>query len=167
MEEMQKKGKIALVDKVIIRGRLHYTVYKRVNGVKRVLEVCDDQNLVLTLGKVQMAHLIAGDFQQRNIAKFGVGEGMVPPELPDTELKAGAYIKAIDDIEYPEDGHVRFNWSLDESEANGMAITEFGLFCLDNVMFSRRIRQNETTLVIKPLNKEDDISFHGYWEIMF
>ena len=167
MEKMAGRGNITFVENVKVSGRLHFEVFKRINGVKQLIEVFDDKNLIVNMARVQMAHLIAGEFDQRNITKIGFGEGQVPPELLDTTLDTGAYIKNVDGYTFPEMGHTRFNWSLDESEANGMAITEFGLFCLDGVLFARRIRQNEATLEVKPLNKESDISFQGYWEIQF
>jgi hypothetical protein len=46
------------------------------------------------------------------------------------------------------------------SEANGMAIREFGLLTANGTLFARRIRAN-------PIYKESDISIEGEWIIIF
>jgi hypothetical protein len=57
---------------------------------------------------------------------------------------------------------------LGTTEANGMAILEFGLMSDDGTLFSRRIREDENgTPVNKPINKESDISIIGQWIIIF
>jgi hypothetical protein len=65
-------------------------------------------------------------------------------------------------------GQVQFNWSLGTTEANGMAIHEFGLMSDDGTLFSRRIREDQNGNPInKPINKESDISIIGQWIIIF
>ena len=54
----------------------------------------------------------------------------------------------------------RFDFSIDNTQANGLKIHEFGLFCKDGMMFSHRVRKGI-------IEKEDDIQIRGYWILHF
>ena len=53
-----------------------------------------------------------------------------------------------------------FSFSLSPAEANGKAISEFGLFTVSGLLFARKVRA-------APLYKEADISLAGTWTITF
>jgi hypothetical protein len=106
-----------------------------------------------------MAHLIAGDVSQRSINRISVGTNGAAPAAADTAI-TGAFTKAVDGFSYPANGQVQVNWKLLVSEANGMAIREFGLLTANGTLFARRIRAN-------PIYKESDISIEGEWIIIF
>jgi hypothetical protein len=140
-----------------LKGILEYRIFR--NG--KLEEEAREDNLIVNVGRTQMARMLAGDFTNRNVNRISFGTSGTAPALPDTSI-AGQYTKAITGVEYPGTGQVRFNWTLATAEANGKAILEFGLLCADGVLFSRRIRESG-----KPINKESDISLEGSWTIIF
>jgi hypothetical protein len=140
-----------------MKGILSYTVFK--NGVP--IETARDENLILNGARDLMARLIAGEFTGRNITKIGLGVSGKAPEFTDETL-SGSFEKILDGYTFPSIGQIQFDWSLTTSEANGMAILEFGLIAENGTLFSRRIRENG-----KPINKESDISITGQWIIIF
>jgi hypothetical protein len=142
-----------------VTGILKYKMYRHTAGRKVLIEEEDGHNLIVDLARVQMAHLIAGDFNGRKVVKIAFGTSGTAPAVADTTI-TNAFLKDIDGFEYPEPGQVQFNWSLTVSEGNGMAIMEFGLLTADGKLFSRRNRA-------KPINKELDISLEGSWTIIF
>ena len=121
-----------------IRGILNYKVFK--DGL--LIEEVKGQNLILNGARKQMARLVAGDFNGRNITKIAVGVNGALPNVTDETL-TGVFIKSLDGHSFPALGQVQFNWSLQTTEANGMAILEFGLMTEDGTLFSRRIREDE------------------------
>ena len=154
MEEQKKSGS-RFVEKTPLKGTLRYTVFK--NGVP--VEQVEESNLIVNGARIQMAHLIAGDVTQRSINKISVGTNGNAPTVADTAI-TGAFTKAVDGFTYPANGQVQVNWKLLVSEANGMAIREFGLLTANGTLFARRVRAN-------PIYKESDISIEGEWIIIF
>jgi hypothetical protein len=159
MEELNEPSMVfKFIDHVApIKGILRYKVYK--SGV--LVEEIDEQNLVVNTAKEQLARLISGDFNGRNITKISFGENGILPNEADTTITA-PFTKNISGVIYPDVGQVQFNWELTINEANGKGILEFGLICADGTLFSRRAREKG-----KPLNKESDISIIGQWIIIF
>jgi hypothetical protein len=140
-----------------VKGILRYTIYK--NGIP--IEEVEEQNLIVTVGRTQMAHLLAGDLTGKQLTKIAFGTSGVAPALPDTQITS-PFTKNLLGYSYPAAGQVKFNWNLTTAEANGKAILEFGLICADTTLFSRRIRESG-----KPIYKESDISLEGDWTIIF
>ncbi|MDR1902871.1 MAG: hypothetical protein LBQ88_11390 [Treponema sp.] len=140
-----------------MKGILRYTIYK--NGIP--IEDVEEQNLIVTVGRTQMAHLLAGDLTGKQITKIAFGTNGAAPALADT-LITNPFNKNLLGFTYPAAGQVKFDWNLTTAEANGKAILEFGLICEDMTLFSRRIRESG-----KPINKESDISLGGDWTIIF
>jgi hypothetical protein len=138
-----------------VKGILRYTVLK--NGIP--IEEAEDVNLILNGARIQMAHLVAGDFTGRDIKKIAFGTNGTVPTVADTQI-TNPFSKNVTGFSYPEDGQVRIDWNLLVTEANGLAILEFGLLTTNGVLYSRRIREN-------PLHKESDISLEGNWTLIF
>jgi hypothetical protein len=153
--EGQKKSGNRFVEETPLKGTLRYTIFK--GGIP--IEQFEESNLIVNGARIQMAHLIAGDVVDRSIAYISVGTNGDAPTVADTEI-TGAFTKEVDDFEYPANGQAQVNWKLLVSEANGMAIREFGLLTEDGTLFARRIRAN-------PIYKESDISIEGEWIIIF
>lgn len=144
-------------------GILNYQVFK--NGV--LIEDVKGKNLILNGARDLMAHLIAGDVEDRSITKIAVGTNGTPPVVTNTAI-TGAFVKKLDGYSFPAMGQVQFNWSLGTHEANGMSIIEFGLMSADETLFSRRVREDvDGNPINKPINKESDISVIGQWIIIF
>jgi hypothetical protein len=166
MKEQEKKNGgngLAFTDYVedqgekTLQGILRYTVFK--NGVP--IEDVEEKNLIVTVGRTQMAHLLAGDVAGNHVSKIAFGTSGTTPALTDTQI-TNAFTKSLIGASYPAEGQVKFNWNLTTTESNGKAILEFSLICEDSILFSRRIRESG-----KAINKEADISLEGDWTIIF
>jgi hypothetical protein len=70
------------------------------------------------------------------------------------------FTKVLAGITYPNTNQVEFDFTVLTSEANGMAILEFGLFTAGGVLYARKVRA-------AALNKASDLSFSGSWIITF
>lgn len=135
------------------RGDFHLAVYK--DG--KIIDRIDDHNLVVDAGRIRLAELAAGK-SSACITKIGVGSGSTAEAADDTELE-GQQLFPLTSASV--DGRdARFDFLIDNSQANGLKIHEFGLFCADGTMFSHRVR---TGLI----EKEDDIQIKGYWILHF
>lgn len=138
-----------------LRGCFRIRVYRR----GRLVENYEDHNLIVSGAKLAMARLIAGAGTGKNITRIALGTNANLPSPSDTAI-ASPFAKNIDGILHPQNNQVEFDWSLATTEANGMAISEFGLLCADGTLFARKTRT-------KPLNKESDIAIEGQWIIIF
>ena len=144
-------------------GILRYKVFR--NGILQ--EEFEGRNLIVDNARDQMAHLIAGEFLDRNIAYIAVGEGGAEPDDEDISLTNPCQ-KAVSGYSFPGSGQVLFDFEFTADEANGMAIREFGLFTADGKLFSRRIREDKDGNPInEPIYKNSDFSLIGEWEIIF
>ncbi|MCI7055788.1 MAG: hypothetical protein MR866_02055 [Selenomonadaceae bacterium] len=135
------------------RGDFHLAVYKGGEIIDRV----DDHNLVVDAGRIRLAELAAGK-SSACITKIGVGSGSTAEAADDTELEGQQLFPLTSATVDGRDA--RFDFLIDNSQANGLKIHEFGLFCADGTMFSHRVR---TGLI----EKEDDIQIKGYWILHF
>jgi hypothetical protein len=142
-------------EKTGLRGAFRLRVWK--DGT--LVEDSDDHNMIVVGARAEMAHLVAGDTENRHIAAVALGTDGTPPASGDTEI-TGPFAKALDGADYPATGQVRFKWTVAANEANGMAVTEFGLLCADGTLFARYVRQT-------PLNKDSDFLLEGDWTIEF
>jgi hypothetical protein len=158
MKEMKKTGLGSrFIECSQLKGLLRYTVFK--DGIP--IEKVEKKNLIVNGARVQMAYLIAGNGAGRHITKIAFGTNGTAPTFADTVM-TNAYEKPISAHSYPEPGQIQFDWNLGTTEANGMAILEFGLITQDGTLFSRRVRESGS-----PINKAEDISIEGQWIIIF
>lgn len=132
--------------------------YLEIRRGGELIQVIDEKNLIVNGAKNQLARLVGGSVTNRHITQIGFGIGATAAAPTNTALTS-AYTKGVTSVEYPATGQVRFNWSLSTAEANGLAITEFGLVCADGTLFSRKVRA--------PIQKESDLSLSGAWTIIF
>jgi hypothetical protein len=125
-ERFGQTAKIEFVDYFPrVKGILRYKVYRHIGDKKVLIEEDDGHNLVVDLARIQLAHLVAGEVEDRSIVRIALGTDNTPPTVADTGI-TDPLIKDVDDYEYPEPGQVKFNWGLSVNEGNGMEITEFG-----------------------------------------
>lgn len=136
-----------------MRGNLAIRVMK--NG--RVVDCWEDHNLIVNSGRNRMAELLNGS-STSYVSHIGVGSGTATEDVDDSSLTNQVLVPVSGTSITARTAH--FDFRIDTSTANGISIREFGLFCGDGVMFSRRVR----TGVIE---KADDIEIEGYWEIHF
>jgi hypothetical protein len=142
-------------ERVSLRGVFEMRKYKS----RKLIEEFTDNNLIVNIAKEQMAYLVAGETPGRYITQIAFGTSNTEPDPTDAVI-TGQLAKAVSGHSYPGSGRVRFDWELLTSEANGMAIREFGLLTGDGKLFARKTRTN-------PINKESDISVEGSWTIIF
>ena len=144
-----------LSDDAPLSGRFQLSIRNRCGAL---LDSQDEPNLIVNGAKNQLARLVAGSGANRHITHIGFGVGTAAPAPGNTGLSSALW-KPVTSVEYPADGQVAFSWSLATSEANGLAITEFGLRCADGTLFARKVRN--------PIHKSDDLSLTGVWTLMF
>lgn len=134
-------------------GHISYVVRK--SG--KVVDSYDNHNLIVTSGRQRMAELLTG-ITNSCITHIGVGTGTAAAEISDTGLQNQVLVPI--NSTFAENKVARFNFMIDTETANGMQITEFGLFAGDGTMFSHRVRNGA-------IAKENDVEIEGYWEIRF
>lgn len=124
----------------------------------QIVDSYEDHNMIVNLARVAMSQLVSTGAEDKIITGFGVGTGTATATPTDTAL-TDCYKNTIIGYSYPEAGTVTFQWRLGYDEANGMNVTEFGLFCEDGSLFSRKVREG--------IYKASDLSFEGTWSIIF
>jgi len=122
-----------------------------------LIEQYEDKNLIVDTGLNRIASLLGG-LSTDPVDEIGFGEGDAAPAAGDTDLTVGYVTKAFSAVALSGTGDVEFSFSLETSEGNGLAITEFGLFA-DGVLVSRKTRA--------AINKSSDIRLEGTWTIKF
>jgi hypothetical protein len=142
-------------ENIPIKGIFKLQIYQADN----LIENYEDSNLIVNGAKYQTARLVAGQGQERHIAKIAFGTNGKEPE-PKNIIITNQFVKNINAFNYPDDGRVQFDWNLLISENNGMSIFEFGLLTADGMLFARKSRVN-------PIFKASDISLEGQWTIIF
>ena len=122
-----------------------------------LLEHYREENLVVSIGKTDVAKLLAGDAAGKKVSKIAVGTSATTPAAGDTAL-TGAFSKAVTGYSFPEGNSVLFSWSIEDNEANGMTIREFGLLTDDDTLFARKTRSD--------IVKTSAVRLVGTWKIV-
>lgn len=141
-------------ENIIASGNVLMTVTDVKSG--KIIDQYSGKNLVVNVGKQNVARLLGGLSSGKPITKIGFGEGTTAPAVGNTSL-TNAFTKDIDSVNYPSAKQVQFVFSLSASEANGMNITELGLFNSSNVLFSRKTRS--------AIAKTSSVIITGIWTI--
>ncbi|MGF6641780.1 hypothetical protein [Paraburkholderia sp. MM6662-R1] len=136
-------------------GVLSYRVYHR--GV--LVEQVEDHNLIVIGSQVTHAHLLGGDVTGRSVTQIGFGTSGTTEVFGNTAL-TGAYVNNLAAPTYPASNQVSFGFALGTAEANGIAISEFGLLTTGGVLYARKTRA-------LPLSKLSDVTLSGTWVISF
>ena len=136
-------------------GHLHYQVFRD----EQLIEEVDDHNLIVIGSQPTHARLLGGDVVNRSLTQIGFGTNGTPEAFGNAAL-TGAYVNNLQAPTYPASNQVSFGFGLGTTEANGIAISEFGLLTAGGTLYSRRTRA-------LPLNKASDITLAGTWVISF
>lgn len=137
------------------RGHLTVQVFNK----GQMVEEWPGDNIIVDLARDQMARLFGGDVTNRSITQVGFGTNASPPSTGNSGL-TGAYLKTLPPTVYPSNYVAEFLFSLGTTEANGTAISEFGLLTASGILIARRVRAT-------PIVKTSDISLSGTWRIEF
>lgn len=136
------------------KGVLRFDVFQ--HGL--LIDSFVEENLIVDGAKGILANLLGGAVSGKSVTKIGFGTNGAAPAGGNTAL-TGAFVKSVGSPSYPGSAVV-FPFTLGTSEANGLAIIEFGLLSTDGTLFSRRVRGTA-------INKDNTISFSGTWTITF
>lgn len=140
-------------DKIFARGAVNIQVFEH----GKLIGTIEENNLVVTLGKTNITKLLGGNAAGKAITKVGVGENDISADVTDNAL-TNAFTKDISSVTYPDGQSVMFHFDIDNTEANGLTIREFGLFNADDVLFARKVRNAE-------IIKTNAIRLVGTWKI--
>lgn len=143
-------------DSINIKGYVGISVYDAKTG--ELLKSVHCKNLVVTIGRESLAHLIAGDVSNNSVTKIGFGVNGTATALSDSALTS-SFVKSIGAVTYPSAGIVKWDWTLEDNEYNGNTIKEIGLITTGNTLFSRITRAG--------IVKTSDIRLVGTWQITF
>lgn len=142
------------------KGEFHIEVRRK----GQIVDEWSDHNLVVETGRTRLANLAAG-LSDKCITQIGVGTGKDVEDEADTELQDQQLFPLTNTSVDGRDA--KFEFVIGAEDANGLAITEFGLFCADDTMFSHRVRRDEDTMKVGVIDKMEDIEIHGYWILHF
>jgi hypothetical protein len=121
------------------------------------IERFQENNLVVTLGRTNICKLLGGDTAGRAITQIAVGSNGATPDLANTVL-TDHFNKDITSVAYPSVNQVRFSWSLEAAEGNGISILEFGLLNEDDILCARKVRS-------EPIVKSSAVRLVGSWTL--
>lgn len=136
-------------------GRFLLHVFRR----GELIETYEDDNLIVDGSKLIHAKLLGGTVANNSVTQFAVGTNGTAPAGGNTTI-TDPYAKAVDSVTYPATNQVTFNFSLGTTEANGMAIFEFGLITAGGALYARKVRT-------AALAKDSDLSLTVAWTISF
>lgn len=139
-----------------LRGTFEQRIYRLVDGQLHLIENYVDRNLVVNLGKEKIAKLLANDGASNYISAISFGTSIIEPTVADTAI-TDPFTKNVTGYSYPSTASVKFSWTLELTEANGKAISEYGLLTQDSILFARKTRGT--------VNKESDVKIDGNWTI--
>jgi hypothetical protein len=130
-----------VVDRVPhVRGALR-VVSRNVKTAEQEV-VVEDHNVVVNGSKTQLARLLGAGDATRYIKWIQLGSGITPETVTDTSLEQPITPMKVVAYAYPDASptsfRVTFTAYLEEDEANGFPISEAGLVCADNKLFSRK-----------------------------
>lgn len=120
-------------EKIKVSGAVNIQVYE----YGKLIETIEENNLVVLLGKTNMTKLLGG--AGLAITKISVGDNGTVAADGDTAI-TNPFTKAITGVSYPSAQSVMFAFDIDNTEANGKTIREFGLLNSGNVLFARKRR---------------------------
>lgn len=106
-----------------------------------------------------LRELLATGSTDKVVTRIGFGTGSAPAAKTDTQL-TDAFTKELSGYELDADNPrlLRFTYRLLRSEANGMQITEIGLYTQDGTLVARKVRS--------AIEKTPDMEFGDTWELL-
>jgi hypothetical protein len=134
------------------RGAVDIQIFEDGKLVGRI----EENNLVVALGKQNIA-LLLGGMGGGAIAKVGVGTNGLAPTAADDAL-TNSFVKALTATVQPTPNQIQFQFEINNDEANGITIREFGLLTAAGVLCARKNR-------LEDIVKTNAIRLVGTWTI--
>ena len=125
-----------------------------------LIEATRQPNMVVDAARAVNALLVSGSFSNNAVTQIGFGSTATPPAAGNTGLSVDAYVKAVDLITYQAPNRIAFSISLGTGEANGLALSEYGLLTGNGALYARLVRG-------APLTKDASVSLSAVWTITF
>lgn len=145
-------------DDLKLKGSVHIKAIDVATG--KVIKEIIGRNMVVNVGRNIVCHLLNNSQgANQHIDHIEVGTSLTAATLADTSITAPVS-KTLNNVSFPTDGQVDFEWSLEVNEGNGVAIAEFGLFCADGSMFARKVCASNQVI-----NKTASMRIEGIWSI--
>jgi hypothetical protein len=141
-----------------MEGYLHLRVFRNAKFVEAIRE----KNLITDAARPRIRALCSmacAVGESLHITHVGVGDGSEPAKGEDTDLH-NTVLVPVSSATVPEPATARFGFVIPLDAANGLSIREFGLFCGDGMLFSKRVRS-------RVIDKDPDVSIFGCWDIHF
>lgn len=149
------KVKVDLADTHGLSGRLRLIIRRR----GRVVEIDDEDNLVMDGPRANIASNLAGiPVSILPVTKVAVGSNGTTPTGQDQTI-TNAFTKPLLQVSRPSAMVVLCTFQILSSDANGLAIREFGLLRSDGSLYARRTRGG------KVIEKDSDIEIDGEWTL--
>src|SRR5690242_3207610 len=104
-----------MMDVINTTGEVSIKVFRD----SQLIESIEEKNLVVTLGKTNIAKLLGGDAQGKTIDKISIGTSGITATTDDNTI-TGAFTKGISSITYPDAQSVMFHFDIDNTEGNGI-----------------------------------------------
>jgi len=121
---------------MFLEGRV--TILKKHSQTGRIERV--QSNLVVNNTYDQLAHLVGGDYTNREVKEVRMGTGAIAPAASDvaiTPLTACIWLPVT--ATYPADNQVNFHAVWNASVVRSEDIAELGLFFTDNLLCARTV----------------------------
>lgn len=115
--------------------------------------------MILNAYYTALRELLATGHAGKVVTKIGFGTGTASESQDDSAL-TGAFIKPLSGYELDPGNPrlMRFSYRLLRGEANGLHITEIGLYTEDEMLVARKVRS--------PIEKTPDMEFGDTWELL-
>jgi len=147
--------KVELAERHGLAGRLRLVIRRR----GRVVEIDEDDNLVMDGPRADIASNLAGvPVDILPITHVAVGTNGTAPTGQDQAI-TNAFTKPLLQVTRPSPMVVVCTFQILSSDANGLAIREFGLLRSDGSLYARRTRGG------KVIEKDSDIEIDGEWTL--
>lgn len=131
---------------------------KTYDAAGKLLDDYEDRNLIVNGGRDAIVRLIGAGTAGKRVSQIAFGTNGGDPIITDVVI-ASAFVKPTASVSYPSNGTVQFDFTLELNENNGVTIREYGLLCVDNTLFSRKVRA--------AIDKTSAIRLEGTWSITF
>lgn len=144
-----------MAEKHGLTGRLRLVIRKH----GQVVEINDEDNLVMDGPRADMASNLAGvPVTILPVTHVAVGTNGTAPAGQDQAI-TNPFSKPLLQVSRPSPTVVVCTFQILSSDANGLAIREFGLLRSDGSLYARQTRNG------KVIEKDSDIEIDGEWTL--